>query len=77
MAFMSFLTLSHDFSGFLGSSAGKGPACNAGDPGSIPESGSSPGEEDRLLTLLSWASPVAQTVKNSPAMWGTWIQSLG
>ena len=36
--------LSHDFSGFLGSSAGKGPACNAGDPGSIPESGSSPGE---------------------------------
>ena len=30
--------------GFPGSSAGKEPACNAGDPGSIPGSGRSPGE---------------------------------
>ena len=32
------------FWGFLGSSAGKESACNAGDPGSIPESEQSPGE---------------------------------
>ena len=31
--------------GFPGSSDGKESACNAGDPGSIPELGSSPGEE--------------------------------
>ena len=30
--------------GFLGSSAGKESACNAGDPGSIPGLGRSPGE---------------------------------
>ena len=24
-----------------------------------------------------WASLVAQTVKNLPAMWETWVQSLG
>ena len=30
--------------GFLGSSAGKEPAYNAGDPGSIPGSGRSAGE---------------------------------
>ena len=31
-------------SGFLDSSVGKEPACNAGDPGLIPGSGKSPGE---------------------------------
>ena len=31
-------------SGFPGSSGGKGSACSAGDPGSIPGSGKSPGE---------------------------------
>ena len=30
--------------GFPGGSEGKGSACNAGDPGSIPGSGRSPGE---------------------------------
>ena len=30
--------------GFPGSSAGKEPTCNAGDPGWIPGSGRSPGE---------------------------------
>ena len=28
-------------------------------------------------TLVSWASFVAQLVKNQPAMWETWIQFLG
>ena len=32
--------------GFLGGSDGKASACNAGDPGSIPGSGRSPGEEN-------------------------------
>ena len=32
------------FLGFLGGSDGKESACNAGDPGSIPGSGRSPGE---------------------------------
>ena len=26
---------------------------------------------------INWASLMAQTVKNPPAMWETWIQSLG
>ena len=34
--------------------------------------------EKRQATLqYSWASPVAQMVKNQPAMWETWVQSLG
>ena len=32
--------------GFPGGSDGKESACSAGDPGSIPESGKSPGEEN-------------------------------
>ena len=31
----------------------------------------------KLLLSLFWASLVAQTVKNLPAMQKTWIQSLG
>ena len=26
---------------------------------------------------VDWASPVAQMVKNPPAMWETWVRSLG
>ena len=26
---------------------------------------------------MSWASPVARLVKNLPAMWETWVRSLG
>ena len=37
--------------GFIGSSAGKESACNAGDPGSIPGSGRSPGEEISLEAI--------------------------
>ena len=56
--------------GFPGSSAGKESACNARDPGSIPGSGRFPGEGIGYPLQYSWASPVAQMVKNSPAMWG-------
>ena len=36
-------------------SDGKESACNAGDPGSIPESGRSPGE--RHSSILAWGIP--------------------
>ena len=64
-------------SGFPGSSAGKESACNAGDPGSIPGSGSLPGEGKGYTLQYSWGSPVAQAVKNSPAIQETWVRSLG
>ena len=51
--------------------------CNAGDPGSIPGSGRPPGERIGYPLQYSWVSFVAQLVRNSPAMRGAWIQSLG
>ena len=54
--------------GFPGNSAGKESACNAGDPGSIPGSGRSPGEWMGYPLQYSWASLVTQSVKNPPAM---------
>ena len=56
---------------------GKESTCNAGDPGSIPGSGRSPGEGIGYLLQYSWASLVAQLVKNPPAAWETWVRSLG
>ena len=44
--------------GFPGGSDGKAPACNAGDLGSIPGSGRSPGEGDgNPLQYLAWKIP--------------------
>ena len=57
--------------GFPGSSAGKESSCNAGDAGSSPGSGRSPGEGIGYPFQYSWASFVAQLVKNPPAMWET------
>jgi len=65
------------YMGFPGSSAGKESACNARDPGLIPGSGRSPGEGNGNPPQYSWASLVAQMVKNLPAKWETWVQSLG
>ena len=56
---------------FPGSSVGKESAYNAGDPGSIPESGRSTGEGIGYPLQYSWASLVAQVVQNLPAMWET------
>ena len=67
----------HWWASLLHSSVGKESACNAGDPGSIPGSGRSPGEGIGYPLQYSWASLVAQLVKNPPAMWETWFQSLG
>ena len=53
--------------GFPGSSASKESTCNAGDPGSIPESGRSAEEGIGYPLQYSWAFLVAQLVKNSPA----------
>ena len=61
---------------FPDSSAGKESACNAGDPGSITGSGGSAGEGIGYPLEYSWASIVAQLVKNLPVMWETWVQSL-
>ena len=62
--------------GFPCSSAGKESSCNAGNPGLIPGLGRSPGEGIRYPLQYSWASMMAQLVKN-PAMRDTWVQSLG
>ena len=78
---ITLITYSFDefrvISGFPGNSAGKESACNAGDSSLIPGSGSSPGEGIGYPLLYSWVSLVAQMVKNLPAMWETWVQSLG
>ena len=63
--------------GFLGGSAGKESACNAGDPGSIPRWGRPPGERTGSPLQYSQASLVAQMVKNLPAVWETQVSSLG
>ena len=58
---------------FPGSSAGKESVCNAGDPGSIPGLGRSRVEGMGYALQYSWASLVAQMVKNPPARWETWV----
>ena len=62
--------------GFHDSLVGKESACNAGNPSLIPGSGRSPGEGIGYPLQYSWASLVAQLVKNPPAMQKTWVQSL-
>ena len=56
---------------FPGNSAGKESTRNAGDPGSIPGSGRFPGEGIGYPFQYSWASVVAQLVKNLLTMWET------
>ena len=48
-----------------------------GDLGSVPGLGRSPGEGIGYPLRYSWASLVAQMVKNPPAMQETRVQSLG
>ena len=59
--------------GFPGGSDGKEYACNAGDLSSTPGLGRSPGEGIGYPLLYSWASLVAQMVKNTPAICETWL----
>ena len=52
-------------------------SCNAGDPGLIPGLGRSAGEGIVYLLQYSWASLMAQLVKNPPTIQETWVGSLG
>ena len=65
------------YKSFPHSSVSKESACNARNPGSIPGSGRSAGEGIGYPLQYSWASLVAQLVKNPPAMQETWVRSLG
>ena len=56
---------------------GKESACSAGDLSSIPEFERSAGEGKAYLLQYSWASLVAQLVKNLPVKRETWVQPLG
>ena len=67
------LSLQFPPQGFPHGSVGKESACNAGDPGLIPGSGRSAGEEIGYPLQYSWASLVGQLVKNRPATWETWV----
>ena len=69
-----------EYLGFPDSSAGTESACNAGDLSLFPGSVSAPGEACLLIGYplqYSWASLVAQTIKNLPAMREIQIQPLG
>ena len=57
-------------------SSGKESTCNAEDPSSISGSGRSPREGIGYPLQYSWASLVAQLVKNPPAMWEIWVWFL-
>ena len=63
--------------GFPHSSVGKESTCNAGDPGLITGSGRSTGEGIGYPLQYSWASLVAQLVKNPPEMQETLFRFLG
>ena len=58
-------------------SAGRESTCNAKDPILIPRLGRCTGEGIDYPLQYSWASLVAQLVKNPPAMRETWVQSPG
>ena len=70
-----FLCIANYYSGFPGSSVGKESACSAGS--SVPGLGKSTGGGIDYPLQYSWASLVAQLVKNLPAMRETWVWSLG
>ena len=74
---LSELTIRVKGGGFSDSSVGKESACNAGDLGLIPGLGRSVGKGIGYPLQYSWASLVAQLVKNPPAMWETRVQSQG
>ena len=58
-------------------SVGKESTCNAVDPSLIPGLGRSVADGIGYPLPYSWASLMAQLVKNPPAMQETQVQSLG
>ena len=67
------ITVSYAKWGLPGSSVGKESTCNAGDPGSIPAWGRSPGDGVGCPLQCSCASLVTQLEKNPTAVRETWI----
>ena len=63
--------------GFSESSVDTESACTVGNPGSIPGSGRPAREGIGYPLQDSWASIMAQLVKNLPAKQETWVWSLG
>ena len=61
------------FRGFPGSKAGKESAYNVENPRSIPGSGRSSGEGIGYPLQYTWASLVAQMVKNPLTIRETWV----
>ena len=61
------------FTGFPHSSVGKQSAYNAEDPTLIPGLGRYAGEGIGYPLQYSSTSLVAQLVKNTPAIWKTWV----
>ena len=74
---LNFCLSDHRSADFPGSSTHTESTCNAGDSGSIPGLVRSSGEGIGYLLQYSWASLVAQMAKNPPAVWETWVRSLG
>ena len=62
--------------GFPHSSVGEESACSTADPGLIPGLGRSAGEGIGYRLQYSWASLVAQLVKNPPAVGETGVRFL-
>ena len=63
--------------GFPDNLVSKESTCSAEDPSLIPGLGRSPGEGRDYSLQCSWASLMAQLVKNLPAVWETWVLFLG
>ena len=74
--FSIIIGMLHYIFGFPDSSVSKEFTCHTGDPSSIPWWKRSPGEEICYPLQYSWASLVAQLVKNLPAMWETWVGKI-
>ena len=74
---LTFISTTDFLMGFPGSSAGKESTYKSGDSGVIPGLERSPGEGISYPLQFSWASLVTQMVKNLPAVWDTWLRSLG
>ena len=70
-------TINNKCLGFPDTSVGKESAGNAGDTSLNLGSQRSAGEGIGYTLQYSWASLMAQLVKNLPAMLETWVQSLG
>ena len=72
MYFLKYMTICYYYNTvweFPAGSAGKESACNAGDPGSIPQPERYAGKGIGYPLQYSWVFLVGQLLKNLPAMW--------